>query len=1509
MGQKLSILAQTTPYIDISSYIDIFDDIQFIKNLNNNSKFISTNQCITLDGDLLITKVFIKPNLILNEPSTAQYVSSINDDNSIEINFSLIQQNLNSEIAKLKDVSNTISYFYILDTPNAAYLFRPYIHESLKENLSESKHYGFETTRTALLFKIFQMLKILENVHDKNIIHGNINMNNFLVDSLDIIKLTDFSMNLKPFYLREDMPNEIDFYFGKNNHTVVRQSSEAITKGAAVGIDMNRQKYKRQGFYLAPERLNTKKRNVKVDMITDAIKKSDVFSLGCVFYEMFMTLSQQSIGRNVCLFSIQDIFNFKNGDYTEYEKNMEIIDEIFGRETSLESQLIRDCTNADINKRLTVKEILDKYTRNGLFPSLCFNSMYENICLQLNDIDLLDFKFPAFANNIKYVCLSIGFELETLDNNGPEENKVYKLNEIVNIPNEYNIFESHVYKYLKYSELLDNYDSALLKQNLGISYIHVLGKLLSTSLSNVNDIILCINNITLLSQFCEDALKLDVCIPYLFDFFNECKNKQCKKHLLEKIILILKSISDSNDKITQENLHDTVNYYIFPTFKKNLKLYDNETIKIILNGIPSLLSLTKHTKYLKKALIFIISNVLTTQEINTIALRIELLKQIPKFLNVVGEQVLNDLIIVHAITYLNEDSPLLKIELINCLCKIGEYEGEIIFKEIIYPLLIQNLYLYQDNESVMLVVLKNLKGIIENFIYHERLVSDKGDKSNGVIPEDVYQSKKNKKKKLLDKYSLLDLIENRLLNFLLLPYKSCKVEVISILKLVLLNNIDLSELYCLYYPLIKPYYHMNMEINKELLECSCRSSISSDQFDYLLLWYMKVDSTLFWKEKKISGDKYEFEYTNYFDKNNLDENLSMEDKIYVNNLKKNLNFDPKHLWKLSKLRKYIKKVAGGLPSGFKANFITKMDKSSFKDKQRLNIIDQQHKYGMINSINIKADTVNYQIVFNDERVAGKKRSSSGYNSRRNSKLIPQRLLNDALKSINDESAISVEEVDGSNNDMEQLLLMEYKKSEYTVSKTLNDRNIKDKNVLGYIENLKVMPELNDLKELEGEDETYLELDIPTDKQFKANLSNYTKVNFDYQRKIRFVESSDKYLIIVNEEMMLENQNKLEIMIIDLIKFDNSSILETSKFIKKFDLSLLLSDSDGVSVTNLKFWMDDIFVVSFSNGQNEILKLYRAGPLSISKLKSFTIFKPEFLTNLKFANGLIYGMSNYNSIYEYNYVSNELEKVYEYQSKVMEEMYDNLDIDDFKFDYEVCRDFTIYNNHLFMITTMNNLYVINMDFKTVKDVYTLYQKKDSIKRKDDSVITPFDTVNAYKNGKLVLTGGYSLSLMMIFNISDFIGISESNLAISKEVIMMNSMSYYSDDLYDKFILRKVLQKDEFLKMKNIEEDLNVVKYEWIDDRKITFMNNECNDIVLMDIESGVNTVLFDNYSNNDNYKKYNMNTQLKLYYRNVKTINKKTNLRQFKYIQVDSESSILVVLDDDSNLFIYDIYQS
>ncbi len=52
--------------------------------------------------------------------------------------------------------------------------------------------------------------------------------------------------------------------------------------------------------------------------------------------------------------------------------------------------------------------------------------------------------------------------------------------------------------------------------------------------------------------------------------------------------------------------------------------------------------------------------------------------------------------------------------------QIGEYLGVISFKEIIYPLLLQNLYLYKDDECIMLVVLQNLKNIIVKSIGYDQ---------------------------------------------------------------------------------------------------------------------------------------------------------------------------------------------------------------------------------------------------------------------------------------------------------------------------------------------------------------------------------------------------------------------------------------------------------------------------------------------------------------------------------------------------------------------------------------------------------------------------------------------------------------------------------------------------------------------------------------------------------------------------------------------------------------------
>ena len=1509
MGQKLSILAQTTPYIDISSYIDLFDDIQFVKNLNNNSKFISTNQCMTLDEDMLITKVFIKPNFIMNEINTNQDEYQIKQDNKIDINVSLIMHNVNDEIAKLKDIPNTIPYSYVLDTVNAVYLFRPYVYESLKERMLESSQYEFETTRITILFKMFQMLKILDDVHDKGMMHGNINMNNFFVDSLDIVKLADFSMNLKPFYLREDMPNEIDFYFGKNNHNVVKPNNFQKTNDSK--IEIKKQKYKNQGFYLSPERLNTQKRNYKVDKITEEIKKSDVFSLGCVFYEMLITLSHQNNSRNMSLFNIQDVFKFKNGDYSDYEKNLNLLKEIFTNDKSLEVQLIRDCTILDVEKRLSIKDILKKYKANGLFPDLFYSSMHKDICIKLNDIELLDFKFPDFGNSIKNTVLNMGFELEIFSNNQAQENQVYETNELTTVVNEYDIFESDVYKYLQYSELLKKYDESLLKQNLAISYIHILGKLLSTALNNINDIILCINNITLLSQYCDDSLKLDICIPYLFDYFNNCSSKQCKTHLFNKLLLVLSKVDDKNDSNIAANLHDTINYYIFPTLKKNMKSYDNETMKIVLKCIPRLLELTSNTKYLKKALISIISYVLTDQTVSNITLRIELLKQLPKFLNVLGDQVVSDLVLVHAITYLNENSTNLKIELIKCLCKIGEYLGVISFKEIIYPLLLQNLYLYKDDECIMLVVLQNLKNIIVKSIGYDQ----QNLKRNVFSKKDVLTPTGNNfdySNKLLDKYDILELIEQHLVNFLLLPFKSCKLEVISILKHVLLNNIELSELYCLYYPLIKPYYHMNMDINQTLLDNSCRGSITSDQYDCLLLWNMKIDNSFFWKEKKRNSDANEFEYMNYFDNSDFNESLSMEDKLYFNNLKKYYYLKTEHLWKLAKLRSYIKKVSSVLTTGFKTKFYNKMERSKTSKDQDLNLIKLQYDKNIVVLKNISINTLDYQISFDNMDLANRKKTSTGFSSRRNSnKLIPQKLLNDALQNINNESSSAIESVDSLESNDIGVVLVECPKSEYTIKKSIPNEEMKDKNLLDYVESISVVPELKHLEELGIEEEEKVEILISDENNYKTALSNYTKINYDYDKKIKIVESNDKFVIIVNEEMMIANKNKLEIEICDLIKFDNSNILDKSKFIKTFDLGCLVNEDERVAVVSLKFWLNNIFVVSLSNGQNIILKLHYTTKLCISVLKTFRISKPEFLIKFKFADNMIYGLSNYSNFYKYEYVNNEITKIYEYRSKVMEEIYNNLENVEENVDYEVCKDFTIHKNFMFIITTMNNLYTINMDFKVVTDVYNLYEKSSLNKKQSNSLIKPFDSVNAYENGKLILTGGYSLSLLMIFDIKDFFEDTKNNFVRSKEVILKNTVSYYNDDLYDKFILKKVLSDKEYLSMKNVigEEDANVIDYKWIDDKNLMFKDTESNDIILINLENGNNEVVFDNNNNHEKYKKYNMNSQLRLYYRNVDNTKNKINIAHFRYVKVDEDSSILLLLDTDSNMFIYNIYKT
>ncbi|XBW38176.1 hypothetical protein QEN19_003771 [Hanseniaspora menglaensis] len=304
MGQKLSILAQTTPYIDISSYINIIQDLQFIKNLNNNSKFISTNKCISIDGNdrEIISKIFIKPEQLNTSNSSS-------DNNNDPLNIGQIIRNLEEEGDKLKNINNALHYPHILNLSRATYLFRPFLLQTINDRISPHNNTNNTLELIEIRFMIFQIIQTLLHIHDSGVVHGNITPNNIFLTSMDTIVFTDFSFFLKPFYLPEDNPNEYDFYFGRNasiQNSTANSGTNLLKIKEVNGIKVNiketsanRNRYSAaKGFYLAPERLDNEKRNTyQPNMLSDAkgvykedFTKCDIFSIGCIIFELLATL-------------------------------------------------------------------------------------------------------------------------------------------------------------------------------------------------------------------------------------------------------------------------------------------------------------------------------------------------------------------------------------------------------------------------------------------------------------------------------------------------------------------------------------------------------------------------------------------------------------------------------------------------------------------------------------------------------------------------------------------------------------------------------------------------------------------------------------------------------------------------------------------------------------------------------------------------------------------------------------------------------------------------------------------------------------------------------------------------------------------------------------------------------------------------------------------------------------------------------------------------------------------
>ncbi|CCE81670.1 Piso0_002333 [Millerozyma farinosa CBS 7064] len=897
MGARLSLLAPSAPTIAISSYIDILKDIHYVE-LVSNSRFLKTIKAIdAATGNIIIVKVLIKPS-----DSTGNYTLKLGG---------IIEQ-LSKESSLLAQFNNVLPWCKIIETDRAGYLIRQWIRTNLYDRLS-LKPFLEPIER---LFFVFQILKIVENLHEKlTLYHGELKLENFLVTSWNWLMLTDFSEHIKPLYLPEDNPNQYSFYFDNSG---------------------------RRLCYIAPERFydskgNTKfftpKQEAEAKKNTEFTRRIDLFSMGCVIVELF------SDGEPT--FTLSQLFKYMKGEFTP---DLSLISNHHIKE------FVKDLISLDPSKRPLASTILKDY-KEKCFPVFFYDFLYEFMS-GLNDIDMI----PS-DENVTLSDLKLQRIYESFDSISKALHIEYNYDDTPDIPNELSVMKIKLKgmerEYLiKPSHQIPTFGESHESPVIILNLIFSLMRSLKVPTSKIKGCEL----ILALSERINDDCKLDRSLPYLCQLIDEyiesCSSLQSTFDVnfssinsdgpassakvvsiaLRSIATLLStcsSISPINSSIFTE--------YLLPKLQllmgSNAAEEEKRLIKITIASIlPSLAMSSKrfwlmaktfksdvlknyNTRYSsqsfydrgdrenadlynglvvsKEQLVsdfkVISSAVLTDPDSNV---KMALVNNISELSWFFGVDMTNSFILPHLITYLNDPSYELRLAFLDSVLNIGHFIGPLSFEQYLLPLLIQTLM-----DSEQLVIIKVLQ-IFYNFV-EGRLINPKIEFNSLAIYK--------------------ELLENSIC-FIVHPNEWVRQSVVNLM-LAISNNLSYADRYCFMYPIIKSYLlHDISQLTWETLYPCLVQPLSKNSFDLAVSWCTSSTSrSLFWSKA---------DFRSQFNKSSaVDKNLGKS--VYINNVKdvftisegqkftlspedrswylklKSVGLEEKDFWKVAVLRDYI----------------------------------------------------------------------------------------------------------------------------------------------------------------------------------------------------------------------------------------------------------------------------------------------------------------------------------------------------------------------------------------------------------------------------------------------------------------------------------------------------------------------------------------------------------------------------------------------------------------------------
>ncbi|EMG45713.1 hypothetical protein G210_4074 [Candida maltosa Xu316] len=762
------------------------------------------------------------------------------------------------------------------------------------------------------LFITFQILKIVNEIHEINIHHGDIRLENFLVTSWNWILLTDFASLIKPTYIPEDNPNQYSFYFDSSS---------------------------RRLCYIAPERFYNSSDHPKYvsnfnddgsfslkNTITDPM---DLFSTGCVIAELY--------NDGEPTFTLSQLFKFMKDDYKP---------DFSGVQDPNIIQLIEKLIKLDPNERSSARELLDDY-KGVCFPEFFYDFLYEfmeslnnqeNFISPTGDdnLSISDLKINYIYDNFENISKQLKFDYSE-DNFGHQETDVLPMR--LNLPT-----MPHNYR-VKPRKLENSYS-----QEASLILLNVVTSL-SQTLKQVNSKIKCCELILALSEHIGDESKLDRALPYLCLFLDEYiaattsysealpnspKVVCVALYALTSLLMSCLYISPINVLLFPE--------YILPKIHNLLLSKGNATAQRMINSaiavcVPDLATVAK--KFWVMSKVFKTENgvinatavsspddimqsystfTLTKDQLDIkfrdiivmlltdseSAVKISLLNNIFPLCQFFGQDKTNDIILPHLISYLNDSNQELRLAFLSSILEMGPFIGVLSFEQYILPLLVQTI-----GDGEQFVVLRVLE--IFNTFVQNRLIN----------PRKEFNALEIYKELLLNS-----------INLLLHPNEWIRQSIVSLIVAISNNLID-ADRYCFLYPLIKGFLVYDLStINWETLYPCLTKPLTKSIYDLTITWSLNCTSrSLFWQQKNFSlvntndlghSSKKKFisfsknmgksvylprmssdaNFSNGSQAKNGTVPLSSEDKQWMLKLK-SIGLDGKSLWKVFVLRDYI----------------------------------------------------------------------------------------------------------------------------------------------------------------------------------------------------------------------------------------------------------------------------------------------------------------------------------------------------------------------------------------------------------------------------------------------------------------------------------------------------------------------------------------------------------------------------------------------------------------------------